>query len=409
LKIPSVSKASEKDLRRMPKPLRRKVRAFDPCWGREEWQAVCRFLLGEQFEDAARRLAERLSEATGWFAVPTFGGRDAIRLAASTLGLSAGEEVLCPSFTCPASVAPLIRHGCAPVFVDIGRDLCIDPDQVEACIGDKARAILVVNQFGIVAQMGRIQRIARKHNLRIIDDSAQTFFGAPGGGPGTLGDAGILSFNFGKPVSSVGGGALLLPEASAAKLPGAPRRRVLSKVAEVVSKQTRFQGIGRSISIYRRIFRYARGDGDGHSPSVAAVQRMAGIQAEVALHRLDKSLGEYAIRQENRRILEEELEGVDNLELPHLGLQSACVFLPLLLLRGHRLDLARLLARKGFETTWDYYPLHMQPEMRKYRHGPMTRTESVWRRIVILPLHARITEDQCFEMARLIARWARMS
>jgi len=392
----------------MPKPLRRKVRAFDPCWGRAEWQAVCRFLLGEQYEDAPRRLAERLSEATGWFAVPTFGGRDAIRLAASTLGLSAGEEVLCPSFTCPASVAPLISHGCAPVFVDIGQDLCIDPDQVEACIRDETRGILVVNQFGIVAQIRRIQRIARKHNLRIIDDSAQTFFGVPDGGPGTLGDAGILSFNFGKPVSSVGGGALLLPEASAIKLADASRKRVLSKVSEVVSKQTRFQGISRSISIYRRISRLVRGGRDGHSQGVAGAQRMAGVQGEVALHRLGKSLDEYAIRQENRRILEEELDGVDNLELPHLGLESACVFLPLLVSRGHRLDLGRLLASKGFETTWDYYPLHMRPEMNSYRHGPMTQTESVWRRIVLLPLHARVTQDQCFEMARLIARWARM-
>jgi dTDP-4-amino-4,6-dideoxygalactose transaminase len=124
--------------------------------------------------------------------------------AIGALGLGYGDEVIVSPYTMTAcALAPLI-YGAIPVFADVELESgCIAPESVEKLITPRTKAILVVHQFGIPADMDRILGLANKHNLKIIEDCAQAH-GAmyKGRYVGTMGDIGIFSMNVNKTIQS---------------------------------------------------------------------------------------------------------------------------------------------------------------------------------------------------------------
>jgi len=120
------------------------------------------------------------------------------------LGIGYGDEVIVSPYTMSAcAMAPMI-YGAIPVFADVELETgCLDPNSIEDNISKKTKAIVVVHQFGIPANMGKIMAIAKKHNLFIIEDCAQAH-GAKYKGQyvGTLGDIGVFSMNVNKTIQS---------------------------------------------------------------------------------------------------------------------------------------------------------------------------------------------------------------
>ena len=127
------------------------------------------------------------------------------------LRLEPGDEMICPPYTMSASAACALFYGVIPVFADVEPDtLCLDPKAIEAAITPRTRAIMVVHLFGHPAKMDEILAIARKHDLRVIEDAAQ----APGvlykGRPvGAIGDIGGFSLNFHKHIHTGEGGVIV--------------------------------------------------------------------------------------------------------------------------------------------------------------------------------------------------------
>lgn len=129
-------------------------------------------------------------------------------MAIGALSLGYGDEVIVSPYTMSAcAVAPLI-YGAIPIFADVDPELgSLDPTSIEKCITPRTRAILVVHQFGIPARMSEIMAIARKHNLKIIEDCAQAWGAKYDGKPvGTMGDIGVFSFNVNKTIQTGEGG-----------------------------------------------------------------------------------------------------------------------------------------------------------------------------------------------------------
>ena len=90
------------------------------------------------------------------------------------LGIGPGDEVITVSFSFNATVSVILRAGATPVFVDIREDdFNMDPDQVEAAITPRTKAIMPVHLYGLMADMAPLEEIARRHNLVIIEDAAQ--------------------------------------------------------------------------------------------------------------------------------------------------------------------------------------------------------------------------------------------
>lgn len=124
------------------------------------------------------------------------------------LGLGYGDEIICSPYTMSAcSVAPLI-YGAIPVFADVEVETgCLDVSSIESKISPRTAAILVVHQFGFVADMAGIMQLAQKYNLKVIEDCAQAY-GAlyKGKHVGQFGHIGVFSLNVNKAIQSGEGG-----------------------------------------------------------------------------------------------------------------------------------------------------------------------------------------------------------
>jgi dTDP-4-amino-4,6-dideoxygalactose transaminase len=176
------------DLRDQYAPLRDEIM--------KEIAEICdsqRFILG----DKVVKLEKELSEYCG---VPhTCGvtsGSDALLIALMVENIGAGDEVITSPFTFFATAGAIARTGATPVFVDIdAKTYNIDPEKIEAAVTSKTRAIIPVHLFGQCCDMDKINAIARKHNLIVIEDAAQSI-GAEykGRSAGSMSDYGCFSF-----------------------------------------------------------------------------------------------------------------------------------------------------------------------------------------------------------------------
>lgn len=145
------------------------------------------------------------------FAITTSNGTSALHTAVAALGIGPGDEVICPSYSFIASSFCVLQAGALPVFADVDESHTLDPADIESKITSRTRAILVVHLYGVVADLGPILKIARKHKLFVIEDCAQCFGGRyKGKKAGTIGDIGCFSFCQSKHFTTGGeGGAII--------------------------------------------------------------------------------------------------------------------------------------------------------------------------------------------------------
>jgi perosamine synthetase len=131
--------------------------------------------------------------------------------ALGALGVGYGDEVIVSPYTMTACAAGVLVYGAIPVFADVELDTgCLDPDSVRDLISPRTKAIVVVHQFGNPAKMDRIMDLAKKHQLKVIEDSAQAH-GAKFKGRfvGTFGDIGVFSLNANKTIQVGEGGVCI--------------------------------------------------------------------------------------------------------------------------------------------------------------------------------------------------------
>jgi len=142
------------------------------------------------------------------YAVSVNSATAALHIAVGACGIGPGDEVIVTPYSMCASATCIIMQNAVPVFVDIEEDtFCMNPKMIKEAITPRTKAILVVHLFGYPANMGEIIRIAREHNLYVIEDCAQ----APGSSyngklVGTIGDIGIFSLNQHKTITCGEGG-----------------------------------------------------------------------------------------------------------------------------------------------------------------------------------------------------------
>lgn len=161
------------------------------------------FILGEEvkaFEEAFARYVGAKHT------VGTSSGTSALSLALRACGVGQGDEVITTPMTFTATAESICHVGARPVFVDIGpATFNIDPSRIENAITPNTKALLPVHLYGNPCDMAPIMEIARRHNLRVIEDAAQahgaTYRGVP---VGTIGDVGCFSFYPGKNLGAYG-------------------------------------------------------------------------------------------------------------------------------------------------------------------------------------------------------------
>lgn len=175
------------------------------------------YLLGEQNKQFEENFAKYCGAK---YCIGCANGLDALRLIIKAYGFGKGDEIIAPANTYIASILAITDNGCTPVLVEPDLDTYnINPDLIEAKITDKTKAILVVHLYGQAVQMEKIWALAKKYNLKIIEDSAQAH-GAyyKDKRVGNLGDASGFSFYPGKNLGALGdGGAVTTNDEELAK------------------------------------------------------------------------------------------------------------------------------------------------------------------------------------------------
>jgi perosamine synthetase len=163
---------------------------------------------GEHVTDFEKRYAELMGAKR---CLATASGTTALITALKALGVDAGDEVLVSPFTFIASYNVIFMNKALPVFVDSDPEtFLIDPAKIESRITDRTTAILPVHIYGLPVDMDSVNTVAKKHNLKVVEDACQAWLGVyRGKKTGTLGDAGCFSFQNSKNLPAGEGGAIL--------------------------------------------------------------------------------------------------------------------------------------------------------------------------------------------------------
>lgn len=166
------------------------------------------YIMGQQVKEFERKCAEYLGVK---HAIGVANGTDALILSLAALGIREGDEVITTPFTFFATAESIRRVGATPVFIDIDSDtLNIDANKIEAKITEKTKAILPVHIFGNPCDMDKINEIAKKYGLYVIEDACQAIGSSyKGKMAGALSDAGCFSFFPTKNLGGMGDGGLI--------------------------------------------------------------------------------------------------------------------------------------------------------------------------------------------------------
>lgn len=144
------------------------------------------------------------------YALAVSSGSAALKVALEALNVKPGDEVITQSHTFVATVEAIVEMGATPIITEVNKTLNMDPEDLKKKITKKTKAIIPVHMSGVAAQMKEILAIAREHKIAVLEDNAQSCGGTYGESKlGTLGDAGICSFDFAKVMTTGEGGIIL--------------------------------------------------------------------------------------------------------------------------------------------------------------------------------------------------------
>jgi aminotransferase EvaB len=325
---------------------------------------------------AVDRLEERYAAIhNAKYAVGVNSGTDALRLSLIACGVGHGDEVITTPYTFYATVGAIVTVGARPVFVDIGDDYDIDPSKIEAAITPKTKAILPVHWSGRPCLMDEIMAIAKKHNLKVVEDACHAVQATLDGKfAGTLGDVAGFSFHPLKNLNVWGDGGILVTN----------NEEIANKV--------------------RLIRNHGLIDRD-HCQEFSFNSRLDTVQAVVANHLLDKLDHITATRIRNAHALDAGLAGVSGVKPPKRNPRIKEVFHLYCMEVERRDELQKFLIGKGVDAKVHYpVPMHLQPAAKAwgYKVGDFPRAERLCNNVLSLPVHEFIRPDQTAEMAARI-------
>ncbi len=164
-----------------------------------------------RFKGKVYQVEEEVARLSGVrYAVAVNSGTSALLVALAGLGIGPGDEVIVPGYTFIASMSSIVFAGAVPVLTEIDRTFNLDPDDVEAKITPRTRAIMAVHMAGNPARLDALKAIADAHNLALIEDCAQAFGASYKGRPiGSTGHCGTFSFNAYKTITAGEGGMVI--------------------------------------------------------------------------------------------------------------------------------------------------------------------------------------------------------
>jgi dTDP-4-amino-4,6-dideoxygalactose transaminase len=302
------------------------------------------------------------------YAVGVASGTDALLLSLLAYGIGSGDEVIVPSLTFAAPALNVTLINAKPVFVDVDeRTYTIHPGKIEEKITHRTKMIIPVHLYGQSADMDEVMEVARKYDLRVVEDAAQAL-GAEykGRKVGSIGDIGCLSFFEGKNLGCFGNAGMIL---------------------------CNDEGIIKKIKAMR-----AHGCNRGYNHSIVGINSgFDTIQAAVLLVKL-KRLEEWnSLRRKIGVLYAKFLGGIQQITLPHEVHPRKHVYNRYVIrVKSRREELMEFLRRKGIETKVHYpMPLHLLGAFRYlgYKEGDFPISEQLCKEILSIPMFPELKEE----------------
>jgi len=372
-------------------------------WGEDEGRAIVRgafrgpALYNSAEWDALKPTEEKLEKKFGKPVTLVNSGRSAIQLA---LQQTEAKDVLLPSFGCSGILEPVLQAGKNPIFVDIGEDLNVTPEAIENSMTDDC-AIIAPSMCGNPVDWSGINKVTQ--GAFVIDDAAQSM-GAKYQGKlcGTFGNAGMFSFNIGKPLTATAGGALLYDEkfnSQSHKL--LPATNSYQDLANMILRVMWRKHTLPFITITDRI---------GSAPHSFDLKGMSILDSELVYAQLWSLDDVIKKRRINASILRDAIDGTNLEPLPSKrGSVYSKFVVKVKSDKGDRVEttkFVRRLAALGVETEWLYKPLHYRlgdfglPQ--GLQHIPYT--EEIWSKIVTLPVSPVYSEEDMKDIASRVRK-----
>ncbi|MDR1543509.1 MAG: DegT/DnrJ/EryC1/StrS family aminotransferase [Prevotellaceae bacterium] len=330
------------------------------------------FVKGGKVVDFQRNLEKYLDVK---HVIPVANGTDALQIALMSLGLKAGDEVITPTFTFIATAEVVALLGLTPVVVDVDFDtFCIDTQEVEKAITPKTKAIVPVHLFGQNANMEEILKIARKHNLFVVEDACQSmgshyiFENGEAKHSGTIGDIGCTSFFPSKNLGCYGDGGAIFTN-----------NDVLAEKITMIANH------GMKIRYYHDI--------------IGVNSRLDSIQAAVLEAKLPHLDNYVKSRQNAAHFYNEKFKDCKKVITPVTSSFSTHSFhqYTLKLVDVNREKLIENLKERGIPAMIYYpIPLHLQKAYQdaRYKAGDFPVSEHLSQCVASLPMHTELDNEQ---------------
>lgn len=328
------------------------------------------YLQGEENENFTKNFANFCGTK---FALGVANGLDALNLIIKAYGFGNGDEIIVPANTYIATILAISENGCIPILVEPDiKTYNINPDSIEEKITSKTKAIMVVHLYGQAVQMEKIWKIAKKYNLKIIEDSAQAH-GAiyQENRTGNLGDASGFSFYPGKNLGCIGDGGA-----------------VTTNDEELFNKIKAIANYG-SDRKYHHIYKGVN-------------SRLDEIQAavlDVKLNHLDSD------NNKRREISKYYRENIKNSKiiLPETYDEKSHVWHIFAVRTKNRDEFQKYLTEKGIQTIIHYpTPPHKQGAYKEWNNLSFTITEEIHNTILSLPISPVMTDSEIEKVVEVV-------
>ncbi|MDU7215304.1 DegT/DnrJ/EryC1/StrS family aminotransferase [Clostridium sp.] len=352
------------------------------------------YIMGKNVLELERKFAEYTETK---YAISVGNGTDALVIALKALGIKEGDEVITTPFTFFATAESISAVGAIPVFVDIVKETFnIDPSKIEEKITKRTKAIMPVHIFGQSADMDAINEIAKKYNLKVIEDACQAV-GAEYKGKriGSLGDVACFSFFPTKNLGCAGdGGMIVTSDENVATIARALRTHgsgengqkaynLLNNIDEEIETiKNADDTVYNPLKYYNYLI--------GHN------SRLDAMQAAILLEKIKHIDKWNAKRREIAAIYDENLKDTD-LVTPYIDKNNTAVYHMYILQSDNREAILKKLQSKNVSTGVYYpVPLHLQKAYKNlgYKEGDMPVAEYLSHRTFAIPVYPELNTNQ---------------
>ncbi len=304
-------------------------------------------------------------------------GTDALMIGMWAMGIGKGDEVITPPVSFVASTGSIAHIGATPVYADVKDDQTIDPAEIEKKITKRTKAIMPVHWIGRIADMDAIANIAKRHNLKIIEDSAQTmgaYYKNRHGG--TFGDAGAVSAHPLKNLNALGDGGFLLTN------------------NDEIAQKT-------------RLYRNHGQEGRDNCVIFGVNSRLDVLNAEVLKFRL-KRLKDVVDKRRRNAAIYQRIIKPGHVYIPEEKSHEIVSYVMFIAQADDRDRLQKYLADHGVQTLVYYgTALHLHKASAKlgYKRGDFPVAEKQCDRVLALPHMQHLSEDQIAYAAELVNKF----